>query len=246
MIQVIRSSERHKFENEWLTTHWHFSFDTYNDQNNMNFGPLRVFNDDSVAPGGGFPFHGHREMEIVTYVIDGALEHRDDMGNTGIIRPGEIQRMSAGTGVRHSEFNPSEELPVHFLQLWIMPAVQRLKPSWEQMSFSQSDKVGKLLPIAMPDGSPANGGVRIHQNATVYTSLLTDGKPVEQPLGEGRCGYAFVIGGNLRINGENLASGDQARIRGERDLNFSAVPNNGSTGADFLFLDLPLEMRGQM
>ena len=123
MIQTIRSKDRYHAETDWLSTNWHFSFDHYHDPDNMNFGPLRVFNDDTVAPAGGFPLHSHREMEIVTYVIDGALEHKDNMGNTGVIRPGEIQRMSAGTGVRHSEFNPSEKDPVHLIQLWIMPAV---------------------------------------------------------------------------------------------------------------------------
>ena len=123
MIQTIRSKDRYHHETDWLSTNWHFSFDHYHDPKNMNFGPLRVFNDDTVAPAGGFPLHSHREMEIVTYVIDGALEHKDNMGNTGVIRPGEIQRMSAGTGIRHSEFNPSEKDPVHLIQLWIMPAV---------------------------------------------------------------------------------------------------------------------------
>ena len=153
MIQTIRSAERFHVQEDWLNTYWHFSFDHYNDPNNMQFGPLRVFNDDVIAPGGGFPLHGHREMEIVTYVIEGALEHRDDMGNTGVIRPGEIQRMSAGTGVRHSEFNHSKKEPVHLVQLWIFPAVGRLAPSWEQKGFSLADRAGKLLPIAVP----ANG-----------------------------------------------------------------------------------------
>ena len=152
MIQTIRSNERYHFETDWLKTYWHFSFDHYHDPSNMNFGPLRVFNDDVIAPAGGFPLHGHREMEIVTYIIEGALEHHDDMGNTGVIRPGEIQRMSAGTGVRHSEYNHSKKEPVHLVQLWIMPAVQHLEPSWEQKSFSLADRSGKLLPIAVPAG----------------------------------------------------------------------------------------------
>jgi hypothetical protein len=129
MIQTIRSEDRYHAETDWLSTKWHFSFDHYHDPQNMNFGPLRVFNDDTVAPAGGFPTHGHREMEIFTYVIAGALEHQDNMGNTGIIRPGEIQRMSAGTGVRHSEFNASHTDPVRLIQLWIQPAVPRLQPS---------------------------------------------------------------------------------------------------------------------
>lgn len=166
MIKTIRSNERYHTETDWLNTHWHFSFDHYNDPTNMNFGPLRVFNDDVVAPAGGFPFHSHREMEIITYIIEGAIEHRDDMGNIGVIRPGEIQRMSAGTGVRHSEYNPSKKDPVHLLQLWIMPAVQHLEPSWEQKTFSLADRSGKLLPIAAPaEGKPTVRPQRLPRTA---------------------------------------------------------------------------------
>jgi len=242
MIQTIRSEDRYHLETDWLSTNWHFSFDHYHDPKNMNFGPLRVFNDDTVAPAGGFPFHSHREMEIVTYVIDGALEHKDSMGNTGVIRPGEIQRMSAGTGVRHSEFNPSAKDPVHLIQLWIMPAVQHLRPSWEQKSFSLSDRKGRLLPIAVPagkNGSTNSTGVQIHQDATIYTSLLTPGQSVMHKLGQGRRAYIFVIRGNLNLNGEILAAGDQARVSSERELQLSTASSSSSTPADFLLLDLP-------
>jgi quercetin 2,3-dioxygenase len=242
MIQIIRSKDRYHLESDWLSTNWHFSFDQYHDPNNMNFGPLRVFNDDTVAPAGGFPFHSHREMEIVTYVIDGALEHKDSMGNTGVIRPGEIQRMSAGTGVRHSEFNPSEKDPVHLIQLWIMPAVQHLRPSWEQKSFSLSGRNGKLLPIAVPagkNGTTSTTTVQIHQDATIYTSLLTEGQSLTHKLGQGRRAYIFVIEGILKLNGETLAAGDQARVSSERELHLSAAPGSGAASADFLLLDLP-------
>lgn len=255
MIQTIRSNERYHFESDWLKTNWHFSFDHYHDPANMSFGPLRVFNDDTVSPAGGFPFHGHREMEIVTYVIDGALEHRDDMGNIGVIRPGEIQRMSAGTGVRHSEYNPSEKDPVHLVQLWITPAVQHLEPSWEQKSFSLADRSGKLLPIAVPagkNGSPqtnsarglpradsTRGTVQIHQDAAIYTSLLAPGQSTTHQLAQGRRAYIFVIGGKLKLNSEMLGPGDQARITSERELQLSAVPGPGAAAADFLLLDLP-------
>ena len=242
MIQTIRSEDRYHLETDWLSTNWHFSFDHYHDPKNMNFGPLRVFNDDTVAPAGGFPFHSHREMEIVTYVIDGALEHKDSMGNTGVIRPGEIQRMSAGTGVRHSEFNPSAKEPVHLIQLWIMPAFQHLAPSWEQKSFSLSDRGGRLLPIAVPagkNGSNSSAAVKIHQDATIYTSLLTPGQSVTHKLGQGRRAYIFVISGNLKLNGETLAAGDQARVSSERELQLTAPPDSGATPADFLLLDLP-------
>jgi redox-sensitive bicupin YhaK (pirin superfamily) len=246
MIQMIRSNERYHAETDWLNTTWHFSFDHYHDPANMNFGPLRVFNDDVVAPAGGFPFHSHREMEIITYVIEGALEHRDDMGNIGVIRPGEIQRMSAGTGVRHSEYNSSKKDPVHLLQLWIMPSVQHLQPSWEQKSFSLADRSGKLLPIAVPagsNGSPransASGTVQIHQDAKIYTSLLAPGQSTTHRLAQGRRAYIFVIGGNLKLNSETLAPGDQARVTSERVLQLAAASESSAAAADFLLLDLP-------
>jgi quercetin 2,3-dioxygenase len=242
MILTIRSKDRYHLETDWLSTNWHFSFDTYHDPENLNFGPLRVFNDDTVAPAGGFPLHGHREMEIVTYLIDGALEHKDSMGNTGVIRPGEIQRMSAGTGIRHSEFNPSDKHPAHLIQLWITPAVQHLRPSWEQKSFSLSDRSGKLLPIAVPAGKNGQGSltnVRIHQDATIYTSLLAPGQSVTHKLAQGRRAYIFVIGGNLKLNGETLAQGDQARVSSERELQLSVAPDQAAAPADFLLLDLP-------
>lgn len=242
MIQTIRSDERYHFESDWLNTHWHFSFDHYHDPSNMSFGPLRVFNDDIIGPAGGFPTHGHREMEIVTYVIDGALEHHDDVGNTGIIRPGEIQRMSAGTGIRHSEFNHSKKEPVHLIQLWITPAVRGLEPSWEQKSFSLADRAGKLLPIAVPAGKNGNAGpntVQIHQDATIYTSLLAPGQSARHKLGAGRRAYLFVIHGQLQLNGQSYAAGDQARVNNEGELQLSAAPGANGAGADFLLLDLP-------
>ena len=246
MIQTIRSHERYHAETDWLNTHWHFSIDHYHDPKNMNFGPLRVFNDDVVAPASGFPFHSHREMEIITYIIEGAIEHRDDLGNIGVIRPGEIQRMSAGTGVRHSEYNPSKKDPTHLLQLWIIPAVQRLKPSWEQTSFSLANRSGKLLPIAVPAGrngsartNATSGAVQIHQDAKIYTSLLATGQSTSHQIAQGRRAYIFVIAGNLKLNTETLGPGDQARVTGERELHFTAVSESGATAADFLLLDLP-------
>ncbi len=246
MIQVIRSAERYHFENEWLSTYWHFSFDHYYDPANVSFGPLRVFNDDVIRPGGGFPQHGHREMEIVTYVIEGQLEHRDDLSNVGAISPGEIQRMSAGTGIHHSEYNASQEKPVHLVQLWILPAVKNLKPSWEQQRFSLEERTGKLLPIAVPAdraGKQTNGAVRIHQDATIYTAMLrppsaalgTSGDSSTYPLAAGRRAYLFLIAGQLQVNNAMLDAGDQARITGERTLQLTA----GSSSADFLLLDLP-------
>jgi hypothetical protein len=237
MIQIIPAGQRHHFENEWLSTNWHFSFDDYHDPENMFFGPLRVFNDDVVQPQSGFPMHPHREMEIVTYVIDGALEHRDQMGNHGVIRPGEIQRMSAGTGIRHSEFNGSKSAPVHLLQLWILPAVKGSAPSWEQKSYSLEARKGQLLAIAEPAGKTTNGSVSIQQDTTIFTSLLAPDEKVTHPLENGRRAYVFVIDGKLEVNGKTLAKGDQARITREGEIKFrSADP---AASADFLLLDLP-------
>jgi quercetin 2,3-dioxygenase len=242
MIQTTRSKDRHHHQTDWLSAYWHFSFLTYNDPNNMNFGPLRVFNDDVVVPGRGFAEHGHQEMEVVTYVIDGALEHKDNMDNIGVIRPGEIQRMSAGTGVRHSEYNHSQKDPVHFIQLWIVPAENNLPPSWDQKSFSLAERAGKLLPIAVPAGKNGNdrsNTVQIHQDATIYTSLLAPGQSATHKLGESRRAYIFLVGGNLKLNGETLSPGDQARVTGEGELHFAGAPGEDSSGADFLLLDLP-------
>ena len=181
MFQVIRSSDRYHIENEWLSSYWHFSFDHYYDPANVSFGPLRVFNEDVIAPANGFPLHAHREMEIVTYLIDGEIEHQDTAGHHGIISAGEVQRMSAGTGIRHSEGNPSRKTPAHLLQLWLQPAVPRLAPSWEQKRFPLADRAGKLLPIAVPASNGTGHGkrpehaVEIHQDATIYTSLLGAG-----------------------------------------------------------------------
>jgi redox-sensitive bicupin YhaK (pirin superfamily) len=242
MIQTIRSKDRYHLDTDWLSTNWHFSFDHYHDPKNTSFGPLRVFNDDLIAPGGGFPFHSHREMEIVTYVIQGAVEHHDNLGNTGIIRPGEIQRMSAGTGVIHSEYNHSKKDPVRLVQLWIFPAEQHLEPSWEQKGFSLAGRSGRLLPIAVPAGRAVNGNsnaVQIHQDATIYTSLLAPGQSAAHQLRDTRRAYIFVVNGSLLLNGEILDAGDQARVTNVRDLQLSAPFTPDAAPADFLLLDLP-------
>jgi redox-sensitive bicupin YhaK (pirin superfamily) len=235
MMQIIRSGDRYHFERDWLSTYWHFSFDHYRDPANVHFGPLRVFNDDVIRPGGGFPMHGHREMEILTYVLEGRLEHRDSMGNTGVIGPGEVQRMTAGTGVEHSEYNASKSEPVHLLQFWILPAAKGLAPSWEQLRFTAAERRGKLLPVAVPVDSPGGAkAVRIHQDATVYASELAPGETVQHALAAGRRAYVFVISGELVVNGEALRAGDQARISDERGLRIAA-----SQPAHFLLIDLP-------
>lgn len=232
MIKIIRSNERFHYQNEWLSTYWHFSFDRYYDPRNMGFGPLRVFNDDVISPASGFPTHGHREMEIVTYVLSGELEHKDSTGAQDRIGAGEVQRMSAGTGVRHSEYNPSPEQPVHLLQMWIIPAESNLPPSYEQLKFTKEQRAGKLLPIA--SGRDMPGTVKIHQDTTFYVSTLRAGDEVTHRLGADRRAYLFIMEGEVEANGPSLASGDQARIEMESELRLRAVKP-----AEMILIDLP-------
>lgn len=237
MIQITKAGQRYHFETDWLSTFWHFSFDHYYDPANVSFGPLRVFNDDVVQPAGGFPMHPHREMEIVTIPISGRLEHRDSEGNHGVVGPNEIQRMSAGTGITHSEFNPSRSEPVHLLQIWVQPAVRGLKPGWEQKSFSPEARRGILLPVATGEKklqAAQDGAVSIHQDATFYLSSLPAKEKVEHELKNGRRAYAFLIGGEVNFNGSPLAQGDIAKVSEESVLTFAALKP-----AELLLIDLP-------
>lgn len=232
MIKLIKSEVRFHADMGWLSTYWHFSFDTYYDPSNMNWGALRVFNDDVVQPGQGFGMHPHRDMEIVTYVLEGELEHRDNQGNTGVIRPGEVQVMSAGTGIVHSEYNHSKERPVHLLQLWIIPRTKGLKPRWEQRQFTAADRTGILLPMVSSGELPET--LAIDQDATIYVSALRAGQAVVHTSRAGRKAYLFVVGGGLIVNGTPLAAGDQARIADEPELTLQAAED-----AELIFLDLP-------
>src|SRR5262249_23058438 len=193
----------------WLDTRWHFSFDTYYDPANMNWGPLRVFNDDVIRPDKGFGMHPHRDMEIITYVLEGALSHRDNLGNEGAIRAGELQVMSAGTGIVHSEYNHSRE-PVHLYQFWILPRTEHLKPRWEQRRFDPAAWAGKLAPVV--SGGQVPRTLAIDQDAVVYLSSLQKGQEVSHQSRPNRKGYLFVTSGELGLNGTSLSSGDQARI----------------------------------
>lgn len=213
MIDVIRNVQRYHFENDWLSSYWHFSFDQYYDPNNLSFGPLRVFNDDIVQPSSGFPMHPHREMEIITYVLEGELEHKDSTGASDRIGPGEVQRMSAGTGIRHSEYNPSAEHSVHLLQMWITPAVNGLPPSYEQLRFTREQRMGKLLPVASGQNIPNT--VKVHQDTTLYVALLNAGDEVQHVFAAPRRAYLFVMSGKLNTNTNELARGDQAKITKE-------------------------------
>jgi hypothetical protein len=232
MIKVIKSNERHHRDLGWLSTYWHFSFDDYYDPANMNWGALRVFNDDVIQPGQGFGAHPHRDMEIVTYVLEGQLEHRDNQGNHGVIRPGEVQVMSAGSGIVHSEYNHSKDHPVHLLQLWVLPRTKGLKPRWEQRRFMPEDRGGTLLPVVSDGRIP--GTLAIDQEATIYISAFRAGHSVTHPSRTDRKAYLFVIAGSLTLNGTALAAADQARISNEPELTLRAAED-----AELILLDLP-------
>lgn len=201
-----RAEERGKANFGWLDSKHTFSFGHYFDPRFMGFGPLRVINDDRVAGGGGFPPHPHGDMEIISYVLDGALEHKDSIGTGSVIRPGDVQRMSAGTGIRHSEFNASRKEPVHFLQIWIIPEEDGLKPSYEQKTFTTEDKAGKLRLVGSRDGR--DGSVTIHQDVDLYATVLQAGESTEYSLAEGRLAWLQVARGSLKVNGEELRAGD--------------------------------------
>lgn len=216
MITIRKSNDRGHFNFGWLDTYHTFSFDRYYDPNYMGFHTLRVINEDRVQPGHGFPTHSHRDMEIITYILEGALEHRDSMGNSSIIRPGDVQRMSAGTGVSHSEANPSRTDPVHLLQIWILPERTGLSTSYEQKFFAEDEKRDKLALVASRDAS--NGSVTVHQDVSLYASLLNNGSEVTYQMQPKRHAWLQVARGAVTVNGLDLAQGDGAAIRDEAKL----------------------------
>ncbi|HUB08196.1 MAG TPA: pirin family protein [Myxococcales bacterium] len=224
MLTLRKAADRGHANHGWLDTHHTFSFADYRDPRFMGFGPLRVINDDTVAPGGGFPPHGHRDMEIISYVLEGALQHRDSLGNGSVIRPGDVQRMSAGTGVTHSEFNASKEAPVHFLQIWLLPRREGLPSGYEQKFFGDDEKRDRLRLVASPDG--AGGSVRLQQDARVYASLLRAGATLTHAFTRGRKGWLHVARGTAEINGQRLAAGDGLAIEGEETLSIGS-PTEG-------------------
>ena len=220
MIRIRKAEARGRFDFGWLETHHTFSFGDYYDPSHMAFRSLRVINEDVVSPGRGFPTHGHRDMEIVTYIIKGALQHRDSMGSGSIIRRGDAQRMSAGTGVRHSESNPSKDEPVHLLQIWIMPEREGQPPEYEEKKFSDEEKRNRLRLIVSRDGE--EGAVRIHQDAKIYASVLDEGKSVTHQLANGRHAWLQVAAGSVELNGTQLKHGDGAAISAENELSIVA------------------------
>jgi quercetin 2,3-dioxygenase len=231
MINIRKSDERGRANHGWLDTHFTFSFADYYDPEHLQFRTLRVMNDDRVAGGGGFPMHPHRDMEIVTYVLEGALEHRDSMGNGSLIAPGDVQYMSAGTGVTHSEFNASKSKPVHLYQIWMLPQKKGLKPAYDQKTFSEAEKRGKLRLVASPDGR--EGSVKIRQDNELYATVLGKGESVRHELKPKRHAYLQVARGSVTLNGAQLAEGDGAAISAEKAVELTGVNN-----AEVLLFDL--------
>ncbi len=231
MITVRKSSDRGHANHGWLDTYHTFSFANYYDPDYMGFRSLRVINEDRVQPGAGFGTHPHHDMEIITYVLEGALEHKDSMGNGSVMRPGDVQRMSAGTGVTHSEYNHSAEESVHLLQIWIMPNRRGVEPGYEQKSYSREERTNTLRLIASPDGR--DGSVAIHQDAELYGTVLEKGQSVSHNLASERYGWVQVARGKVSINGTELEQGDGAAISGEEHLEIV-----GNEMAEVLLFDL--------
>ncbi|MFC4278206.1 pirin family protein [Achromobacter aloeverae] len=232
MLTIRRSEERGYADHGWLKSHHTFSFADYYDRNHMGFGPLRVINDDHIGAGRGFGTHGHRDMEIITYVLEGAVAHKDSMGNGSTIRPGDVQRMSAGRGVLHSEFNPQVDQGTHLLQIWIEPDVTGIVPEYEEKRFDEADKRGRLRLVASPDG--ADGSVRIHQDARLYVGLFDGAERGELALADGRSAWVHVARGSVTVNGQALKAGDALAARDESLLEISQ-----GEGAEVLVFDLP-------
>jgi redox-sensitive bicupin YhaK (pirin superfamily) len=233
MTEIRRSAERGLAEHGWLKSFHTFSFADYHDPKHMGFGPLRVINEDRVQPGQGFGTHAHSDMEIISYVLDGGLAHKDSMGNGSVIRPGDVQRMSAGTGVRHSEFNASDKEPVHFLQIWIEPSERGIAPSYEEKHFDEASKRGKLRLIASSDAR--DGSVRLHQDTDLYAALVDGSEKVEFTPRAGRQVYVHVVRGEAQVNGQPLGAGDAMELRGGDNK----VRIENGADAEVLVFDLP-------
>lgn len=231
MITIRKAEERGHFDFGWLNTYHTFSFGDYHDLKHTHFRTLRVINEDLVQPGHGFPTHGHRDMEIITYILQGALQHRDSMGTGSIIRRGDAQRMTAGTGVTHSEANPSPDTPVHLLQIWIFPRDHGLQPEYEEKKFSDDEKRNQLRLIVSPDGE--DGAVRIHQDAQIYASLLEESQSVVHTLADGRSAWLQVAAGAVTLNDVELKQGDGAAVSKEPNLRITAQES-----AEVLLFDL--------
>lgn len=232
MMELRKAADRGHAQHGWLDSHHTFSFADYYDREHMGWGALRVINDDTVQPGQGFGAHGHRDMEIISYVLEGALEHKDSMGSGSVIRPGDVQLMSAGTGVRHSEFNHSSTEPVHFLQIWIMPKFTGIRPNYQEKRFAADQKRGQLRLMASPDGD--DDSLTIAQDARFYAGLLDGAERVEHAVDPGRHVYVHLARGALTVNGQPLSAGDGAKISGESLLELA-----DGQQAEVLVFDVP-------
>jgi redox-sensitive bicupin YhaK (pirin superfamily) len=232
MIAVRHAAERGTVNLGWLDSQHTFSFGHYYDPDHMGFGPLRVINEDRVRPGAGFDTHGHQDMEIISYVLEGALEHKDSIGTGSVIRPGDVQVMSAGTGIRHSEFNHSKSEPVHFLQIWVLPNRKGLPPRYDQKSFPASEKRDRLRLVGSPDGR--DGSIVIHQDAEIYDALLSRDRAVSHPLKPGRKGWVQVVSGAVEVNGKSAVAGDGVAVEDEAALSIASRAD----GAEVLLFDL--------
>lgn len=233
MIRIRPAEARGHVQLGWLDSRHSFSFGHYYDPDHMGFGPLRVINEDRVAPGAGFPTHGHRDMEILSYVMEGALEHRDSIGTGSVIRPGEVQRMTAGKGIRHSEYNPSGEEPVRFLQIWVEPERNGLAPSYEQKAFPEDERRNRLRLVAARDGR--EGALTVHQDIALYSSLLDAGEGLVHPLEAGRSAWLQLVRGSVAVNGEALTAGDGAALAAAPNVNIEGLED-----AELLLFDMPL------
>jgi redox-sensitive bicupin YhaK (pirin superfamily) len=232
MLELRRSAERGHVDHGWLDSYHSFSFASYYDPQHVEFGPLRVINEDRVIPGAGFATHSHQDMEILSYVLEGELAHKDSMGTGSVIRPGDVQRMSAGRGVTHSEYNHSQGTVVHFLQIWIKPNVLGISPAYEQKRFDENEKRGRLRLIASPDG--AEGSVTVHQDARVHAGLFDGAESASLALAPGRRGYVHVARGTLSVNGTALTAGDALKL-----TDTSPITLAGGRAAEVLVFDLP-------
>jgi redox-sensitive bicupin YhaK (pirin superfamily) len=233
VIRVRRDQEIYRAEGGWFTARWHFSFDRYRDPENMGWGPLRVFNDDRLVPGAVWPLHPHRDIEGITYVVEGTFRHEDDQGGGGVLPAGSVQRMTLGRGAWHSEQNGSETEPMRFIQLWIMPTERGLPPSLEQKVFTEQDRTDRLLEVLSPDGGEA---VKVHGDARVFVSRLNAGTEIAHELGPGRGAYLYVIEGALRAGDEKLGTGDAAKVRDEDTLPLAADETT-----ELILVDVPLD-----
>ena len=233
MLKIRPADTIHHTKGGWFDAHWHFSFDQYRDPEYMGFGALRVFNDDRLIPGAVWPMHPHRDIEGITYVVEGLFEHADSLGNGGVLNPGAIQRATLGSGMQHSERNGSQETPMRFLQFWILPSATNLTPSVDQRQYTKEDRMNRLLEVVNPDGADA---VKVHQDARVFITHLQEGNRVTHQLGEGRGAYVYLIDGRATFDGHEVRTGDAAMVWDEPSLSMSAT-----APSELIVVDVPME-----